>query len=251
MLKYLIANGQFSGNVGEIKANVEQRAERVCKQTMGMLAGQYLDEIHLGRDEDTEGQEELKGAYLSFSFKVECDSVYYDTRKQALATIVDDRNDLIHHLLPKFNPHSIESCMKVDHYLDQQREKLLPELDLLRKMVENLQEGKKRLAAFLASEEGKDLITSSLRRKSAVVALLEDIAAQKARPDGWVSLSTAGQLLKQHAPDEISELHEKYGHKTLKGLVLTNERFDLCEEPTDRGGIRVLYRLKPDMQSNK
>ena len=66
MLKYLIANGQFSGNVGEIKANVEQRAERVCKQTMGMLAGQYLDEIHLGRDEDTEGQEELKGAYFSF-----------------------------------------------------------------------------------------------------------------------------------------------------------------------------------------
>ena len=246
MLKYLIANGQFSGNIGEIKANKEQRAERVHKQTMGMLAGQYLDEIHLGRDENIENQEELRGAYLSFSFKVECDSDYYETRKQALASIVDDRNDLIHHLLPKFNPDSIASCMEIDQYLDQQREKLLPEFDLLKNMVENLQEGRKILAAFLNSEEGKEFFVSSLPRKSPVVRLLEDIAAQKARPDGWVSLSTAGQLIKQHAPDEISALHEKYGHKTLKGLVLATELFDLCEESTDRGGIRVLYRLKPD-----
>jgi hypothetical protein len=246
MLKYLIANGQFSGNIGEIKANKEQRAERVHKQTMGMLAGQYLDEIHLGHDEDTENQEELRGAYLSFSFKVECDSDYYETRKQALASIVDDRNDLIHHLLPKFNPDSIASCMEIDQYLDQQRVKLLPEFDLLKNMVENLQEGMKILAAFLNSKEGKEFFVSSLPRKSPVVRLLEDIAAQKARPDGWVSLSTAGQLIKKHALDEISALHKKYGHKTLKGLVLATELFDLCEESTDRGGIRVLYRLKPD-----
>ena len=118
-------------------------------------------------------------------------------------------------------------------------------------MVENLQEGNKTLAAFLTSEEGKEFFTSSWSRKSSVVTLLEDIAAQKARPDGWVSLSTAGQLIKQHAPDEISALHENYGHKTLKGLVLATELFDLCEESTDRGGIRVLYRLKPEVHSNE
>lgn len=251
MLKYLIANGQFSGNIGEIKANKEQRAESVRKQTMGMLAGQYLDEIHLGSEENSENQKELKEAYMSFSFKVEYDSAYYETRKQALASIIDDRNDLIHHLLPKFNPSSINSCLEIDQYLDRQREKLLPELDVLKNIVENLQEGNKTLAAFLASEEGKEFFTSSLSRKSSIVTLLEDIAAQKARPDGWVSLRTAGQLIKQHAPDEISALHENYGHKTLKGLVLATELFDLCEESTDRGGIRVLYRLKPEVHSNE
>ena len=107
------------------------------------------------------------------------------------------------------------------------------------------------LAAFLVSEEGKEFFASSLPRKSSVVTLLEDIAAEKARPDGWVSLSTAGQLIRQHVPDEILALHEKYGHKTLKGLILATELFDLCEESTDRGGIRVLYRLKPDVHSNE
>lgn len=124
MLKYLIANGQFSGNIGEIKANKEQRDERVHKQTMGMLAGQYLDEIHLGSDENIENQEELKEAYLSLSFKGECDSVYYEERKQALASIVDDRNDLIHHLLPNFNTNSISSCLEIDQYLDKARENI-------------------------------------------------------------------------------------------------------------------------------
>jgi len=53
MLKYLVAHGQVSGNIGELRSNQEQRAERVRKQTMGMLAGQYLDEIHIGREENT------------------------------------------------------------------------------------------------------------------------------------------------------------------------------------------------------
>ena len=107
------------------------------------------------------------------------------------------------------------------------------------------------LSTFLTSEEGKEFFASSVPRKSSVVALLEDIAAQKARPDGWVPLSIAGQIIKQDAPDEISELHEKYGSKTMKALVLATDRFDLCEEPTAGGGIRVLYRLKPDVQLNE
>jgi hypothetical protein len=250
-LKFLIANGQFSGGIGEIKANKEQRAESVHKQTMGILAGQYLDEIHLGCEESAENQEELKEANLSFSFKVECDSVYYEERKKAMASIVDDRNDLIHHLLPKFNPNSFSSCLEIDQYLDKQREKIHPEFDLLHNMVENLQEGKRILAEFLTSKEGKNLFTSSLPRKSPVVTLLEDIAAQKARSDGWVPLSIAGQIIKQHAPDEISALHEKYGSKTMKALVLATELFELCEEATDGGGIRVLYRLKSDAHFNE
>jgi len=251
MIKYLIANGQASGIISELIENQEQRTSSVKKQTMGMLAGQYLDEIHLGRAEDTERQEELKEAYFSFSFKVDCDSDYYETRKQALASIVDDRNDLIHHLLPKFNPHSIESCIEVDQYLDQQREKLLPELDLLKNMVENLQEGRKAIGEFLQSDEGKKHFKLQWLRQSRLVMLLVETATQVVRPDGWAVLDAADHLIRQHAPEEISALHDKHGHKTLKGLVLATELFDLCEEPTDRGGIRVLYRLKPDVHSNE
>jgi hypothetical protein len=168
-----------------------------------------------------------------------------------MASIVDDRNDLIHHLLPKFNPDSIQSCLEIDQYLDQQREKLLPELELLKRMIESLQKGRQELGEFLQSDEGKKHFKLQWLRQSRLVMLLVETATQIVRSDGWAVLDTAGHLIRQHALDEISALHEKYGHKTLKALVSATELFDICEEPTDRGGIRVLYRLKPDVHFNE
>jgi hypothetical protein len=168
-----------------------------------------------------------------------------------MASIVDDRNDLIHHLLPIFNPDSISSCLEVDHYLDKQCEKFFPEFDLLHNMVESLQEGKRILAEFLTSKAGKEFLLQSLPTKNPVVRLLVDIAAQKARSDGRIPLSIAGQIIKQHAPDEISALPEKFGSKTLKALVLATELFELCKEATVGGGIRVLFRLKSDAHFNE
>jgi hypothetical protein len=235
------------GSVNELRENLEQRAEKVYKQTMGMLAGQYLDETHLECDESIANGVEQNEAEISLAFRVECDSTYYENRKQALESIVDDRNDLVHHLLPKFNPHSIESCQEIDQYLDKQHEKILPEMDLLKNDVSNFQNIMKLLATFFTSEELREDLISSLSRMSPLVTLLEDIASKKARPDGWVSLSAAGQLIKQDAAGEIAALQEKNGHKTLKGLILATGLFDLAEEPTDKGGIRVLYRLKPEV----
>ena len=71
-----------------------------------------------------------------------------------------------------------------------------------------------------------------------------DIATQIGRPDGWALMNVAGQLIKQNAPEELAILKEKYGHKSLKSLILATEIFDVYEESTQKGGIRVLYKLK-------
>jgi len=246
MLKFLIANGKVAGNFSEVKGNQEQQAATIHKQTMGQLVGQFLDNTFSECEESTEEPIELKEAYVSFTFRVESDAVYYETKKQALASILSDRNELVHHLLPRFNPHSIESCLETDQHLDQQREKLLPEIGMLRSMIDTLQEGKKKLTEFLNSKEGKKQFKLSWLRQSRLVILLGEIATQAARPEGWTLLNTAGQLIRQHAPEEMAALNQRYGHKTLKGLILATELFDIKEEPTDKGGIRVLYRLKPD-----
>jgi hypothetical protein len=246
MLKFLITNGTVSGYISELSANQKQRADAVQKQTMGQLVGQYLENTHSGCDESREEEEQLKEAYLSFTFRVDCDATYYEKKKQSLASIVAERNELIHHLLPRFNPNSIDSCLETDKYLDQQREKLLPEIDMLKTLIESLQEGRQELAEFLNSDEGKKQFDLQWLRQSRLVILLGDIAAQMARPDGWTVLTTASQLIRQHVPEEAAKLKERYGHKTLKGLILATELFDMNEEITQKGGVRVLYRLKPD-----
>jgi hypothetical protein len=97
---------------------------------------------------------------------------------------------------------------------------------------------------YLCSEEGKEEYIRSFLRQDRLVILLAEIATQAAREDGWVLMSTAGQLVKQHAPDELALLHENIEHKSLKSLILKTKMFDFNEEQTEKGGIRALYKLK-------
>jgi hypothetical protein len=53
----------------------------------------------------------------------------------------------------------------------------------------------------------------------------------------------AGQVLKRQKPDEVKDCLSLCKAKSLKGIIVATEIFDLKEEPTDKGGIRVLYRL--------
>jgi hypothetical protein len=244
MLKFLIANGNISGSFSEVKANLKQQSETIHSQTMGQLVGQFLDGTYLENDESTEDQETLTEPYFNFSFSVESDKEYYESRKRDLASIVADRNELIHHLLPRFNPGEIESCLEIDKQLEQQREKLILEIDHLKSLIDSLQKGRKELAAFILSDEGKKQIDLQWLRQSRLVQLLSDAATQAARPDGWTLLNIAGQVIRDNEPEEIATMNQRYGYKTLKKFLLASELFEITEEPTDKGGIRVLYRLK-------
>jgi hypothetical protein len=243
LLKFIVANGSFSGYVSELNFKKEQRAASIQKQTMGQLVGQYIETTNPEYQDFADEPEDLKEAFFSFKFYTECDSVYYETKKDALAQIVSDRNELVHHMLPKFDTNSIESCIQIEKQLDKQREEILCEINELRQKVDSLQEGRKILAEFLNSDEGKKQFEISWLRQSRLVLLLGDIAVQTARTDGWASINIAGQLVKQHAPEEVALLKERYGHESLKELIVATEIFDIYEEPTEKG-FRVLYRLK-------
>jgi len=243
LLKFIIINGSISGYASELHSNVEQRASIVQKQSMGQLVGQYIETTNPDSHEASNEPEELQEAFFSFKFNIGCDSVYYDSKKEALAKLVSERNDLVHHLLPKFNSNSIESCIKIGNQLDDQADYVRHEIADLKAIVYTLQEGRKKLAEFINSDEGKKEFELSWLRQSRLVLLLGDIAIQTSRNDGWALLSIAGQLVNQHAPEEIAVLKERYGHKSLKALILATEIFDLYEEPTKKG-LRLLYKLK-------
>lgn len=243
LLKFIIINGSMSGYASEIRSNIERRASNVQKQTMGQLVGQYIETTNPDAHDTSNEPEELQEAFLSFKFHIECDSFYYDSKKEALAKLVSERNELVHHLLPEFNSNSIESCIKIGNQLDKQADYVRHEIADLKAKANALQEGRKKLAEFLNSDEGKKEFELSWLRQSRLVLLLGDIAIQTARNDGWALVNIAGQLVKQHAPEEITVLKERYGHKSLKALILATEIFDLYEEPTKKG-LRLLYRLK-------
>lgn len=245
MLKYLIANGNVAGYMSEFNQVREKKFADIKKKTLGTLVGEFVETTFQSGDASTEPTAELKEPYIKFSFSVEADADFYESKKLVLKSLVDDRNDLIHHLLPRFNTESIDSCLEIRDYLDQQKERLIPEYEYLKATIEGFEEIKRMHVTFLSSDEGKKAFELSFLQQSSIVQLLLNVSVQKPRPDGWTFLSVAIQQIRQIFPGEMEQLERKYGYKTLRDLMEASEYFDIIKEELSNSGYRWVYRSKP------
>lgn len=243
LLKHIILNGNISGYVGDFHEKRAKQVATVSTQTLGNLVGQYIYDIHADSEMDDEKFDDKDKCHVSFKFRIQSDSAHFETKKLALSRLVTERNELVHHLLPQFTPSSPDSCQRIARKLDAQSETVRQEIKNLKEIVKSFEEGKKQLFDYLDSEEGKKHIELQFIQGSSLIGLLKEISEQVQRDDGWTLLSIAGQLVKQHAPEEIARLKPNYGHKTLKSLIIASEVFDVREEKTQNGGVRVLYRM--------
>lgn len=155
VLKYLVSNGKISGDVSTLKSRHEARKNSVSKRTMGTVAGDFFAEI-FGEDSPSEDTTENPNEiHLSISFRIETEEKHFELRRDAIASLVADRNELIHHILPRLNTESVESWLETDRDLDLQRDKILPELRYLQNVAKQFSEIRKDLAEFVLSAEGK------------------------------------------------------------------------------------------------
>ena len=227
MLKLLVSYGKFSGYVCDLQDTKENQKSRVMKQTLGQVAGQFLENTHGEYQEVNRELTELKEKkmHMSFSFQVQADEDYYMKTKENLAKIVKERNELIHNLPLNFNLNDIESLKEAEQYLDTQRENLLPEHDTVKQYLKTLDEARKELAEYIASGEMQRHWELEDLRQEYVVKLLSRIIEVAKRDDGWTLVVHAGQLLHQNAPDQTKAIKKKYKCKTLKDLILKTDIF--------------------------
>ncbi|HDU8571232.1 TPA: hypothetical protein RG687_001002 [Vibrio parahaemolyticus] len=247
LLKYVVANGKISGYSSELEDIVASQKATVNKKTMGQLVGQFIETSNPSitkNSNEFEGIEEVKEPHFSFDFGIECDESSYLERKDSFSKLVQERNELVHHLLLELDITSIDSCKQVEARLDEQREKILFEIKNVQSVAEALLNVRKIMSDFLLSDEGKSELSVLFLRQDRLVILLSEFANKLTRNDGWTVMNKAVLLLKQHAPKELELLHKGTEHKSLKALMLKSGMFEFSEEKTNKGGTRVLYKLK-------
>ncbi|GAB7549924.1 hypothetical protein [Cupriavidus sp. 8B] len=183
MLKFVVANGAAEGYRGELRKLQEEKRAAVSKKTMGQLIGDFVNG-HLGPESSgREAPTELREVWFSFRFNVEAGEPFYEQRRAGLADIVAERNELIHHLLPRWDIKSRDRTREVADYLDQQREKTLAELEVLRGMVKVFEDGRRAQAEFVASEEGLRELKLVLLQSSRLVSLLVGVIVLSVKVD--------------------------------------------------------------------
>lgn len=241
ILKFLTANAEVSAYASEFNATVEQQTMSIRDKTMGVVVNRFLNSPIWEPEQIPNPPDELKEARISFGFTISCDEASYEERKKTFALLVAERNKLVHHLLDTWDYNSIESSEIVIKNLELQHEKIRHEIKYLQR-IPNLILGLMKIWP----DELKRYFKLSKLRQSRLVILLAKISIEIARSDGWTLLASAGKIIRQHMPEEVADLKQRYGYSTLKKLMLATEIFDVYEEPTNKGGVRVLYRIKPE-----
>lgn len=242
-LKLLLANHKNAGHIDNYAANLRTRAESINKRMMGHLVEKYATEVLRDAGEEVP-ETERPADWFSFSFHISGETGFIEGLRRDLKIMTDERNELVHHFLPRWQPGNYEALTETMAYLDAQREKVLPMHEHLRSTVQHLNESAKSFAEFVTSPEYQKKTELMWLQGSPLVALMCEVTEQHRRNDGWTYLAQAGNLAARELPDEIKHLKERYGFKTLKKLLFGAEMFDVMDEPLSEGNFRTLYRLK-------
>lgn len=245
MLKFLVANGTLSGPARELKEMRQALADSLHKMTMGQMAGRFEEDILSDAGDDSRGPEVISEPWVSFKIRFVATDPLSTELNDGIKALVEERNDLVHHMLSRWNDSSLESTKSLLDQLDEQRESLIPVYKQLASMVQDVRGGQKATLDFLTSEEGRQAIELSWLQQSPIVVLLRECIVQFSRLDGWLPLATAGHVIRQEEPEDASRLKKRYGYATLKQLVIASQLFDVLDEPTPKG-FRTVYRLKVD-----
>lgn len=241
-LKILTTHARFRAPASEFAERFGKHAQSIRKQSMGTLAGQLTEAILL-QDESDATPQEIDEAWFGFGFRIETDAESVARHEAELKELVDRRNELVHHFLPRWQAAVNGDAEAALDWLDAQREAAVGILDRLQGWARTLETAVKEHAAFLTSDEGQRQMELLFLRSSHLVIMLGQAAMATPRADGWTLLASAGHLIKRTAPEELKKLGERFGYPTLKAVLLATELFDLAEEQTPGGGSRTIYRI--------
>lgn len=245
LLKFLLANHTRDGTLENLHTRQKTRAESVNKQMLGNLVDKYGTDVLQDAGVETLDEENPAVPWVSFTFRVSGSAEFVETMRSDLKLMTEERNELVHHFLPRWQPESAEKLGEALLYLDAQQEKVLPMHKHLRDTVDGMQAARKLLHDFISSEEYQRQDELMWLQASPLVELLREVTSQIHRTDGWTYLAHAGKLANKNLPDDIRNLKERYGFNTLKKLLIACEIFDIYDEPLANGTFRTLYRIRP------
>ena len=242
-LKVLLANHKNAGTPENYATNLQAQTECINKKMLGHLVEKYGNEVLQDAGAEVPDEERPED-WFAFSFRIAGDSAFVESMRRDLKLMTDERNDLVHHFLPRWQPGNDTVLNDALSYLDAQRERVQPIHEHLRLSVQHLRDSAKSFAEFIDSPEYEKQAEFMWLQASPLVSLFYAVADQHHRKDGWTYLAQAGDLAAKELPEEVQQLKERYGFKTLKKLLIGSEMFDVLDEPLSDGRFRTLYRQK-------
>lgn len=249
LLKAMVANTDLAGEPAHLQALHDSRVASVHKTTLGGLVSLFTGGYLLAEDGSSpaaETDDKAPGDKLWFSLqqRMAMSAERHEAITTELKELVDLRNELVHHLLERFDLGQLDRCEAAVAYLDASRATIDRHYQTLRSWAEQMDQVRALAASFIDSDAFKDMLMDGIAPDgqidwpaSGIVSCLRE-AEQALSPSGsnsnWIELNTAIAWIARQHPDQTPR---RYGCSSWRQVLHDSRQFEVVKKaPTSAEG---------------
>lgn len=249
LLKAMLADHELAGPVDSLQAQRAERTDKLSDKSLGTLVKAlfetYVVPSRFERDLLPEGKTPADRVAMAFSFRMEMTPEDRSKTKASLEELVDVRNQLVHHLIERFDVWSEEGCLDAARHLEESYGRINRHFLELSQWAKSMDEARSTAAQVMQSPEFLDILVNGLAPDGSfewphtgIVRVLREATAQLAA-GGWTRLDSARAWIAQAHPEQVPE---KYGCRSWPQVLSESRQFDIQYRRESNGSKTAWFR---------
>lgn len=259
LLKSMVASMAVEGPFEQLDAERAGQVARASGQSLGALVRTFTGNHLISAPSENEkapgdrssGAQSADAAWASMRFNISMSSERFAQTKAGLAELVALRNDLVHHLIERFDISDENGCRAATTHLESCYEKIDGYCQTLKAWATGFVEAQALASSFLQSKTFEDLFVHGINpdgtvswARSTIVECLRN-AETGCQVDGWTSLDAALGFISKENRDQIPS---RYGCKTWRRVLRKCGQFEVrIVVGSDGATGQTWYRSWPDV----
>jgi hypothetical protein len=255
LLKAMVARMAVAGPPEQLQAAQDKQAVGIRNRTLGTLVGMFTNhhlaatssDVPAGPDEHICANGQSSAAALaSMRFTISMSPECHAQTKAGLVELVNLRNDLVHHLIERFNISDKDDCRAASLYLDSCYERIDDHCQRLKTWATSLEKSQALMLSFLQSKDFEDAFVHGINpdgtvcwSRSSIVECLRE-AETTCQEDGWTSLDAAIRFISKEHRDQRPS---RFECRTWRQVLQQSGQFELRSATgSDRAVGQAWYR---------
>ena len=250
LMKAMLAHHELAGSVETLEAQQAARVEKLADKSLGTLVKSLFESyVVVDGSEERDLLDESKVTtdriFMAFRFSIAMTEERRAETKAAVDDLVGMRNDLVHHLIDRFDLWSDEGCQFATEHLTQCYGRVDKHYAELRQWAEGMENARALSASFANSDVDRDLVVNGIAPDGsfdwpftgAVSVLREGL--ERLGTKGWAPLGEVRSWIAQHHSEQTPE---KYGCRSWPQVLNDSGLFDLQYRIGDDGKEVAWFR---------
>ncbi|MBL0719729.1 OST-HTH/LOTUS domain-containing protein [Piscinibacter sp. Jin2] len=250
-MKTLLAHHELAGPVDTLEAQRASRVDKLADKSLGTLVKALFESYAVvddcERDLLPEGKTPTDRVAMAFSQRMVMAPERLAQARAAVEDLVAMRNQLVHHLIDRFDLWSDDGCAAAARHLEACYERIDQHFGELAGWARSMDEARALMASFTQSDAFRELVVNGIAPDgsfewpvSGIVGVLRK-AEQHLSEGGWTRLDRAREWMASTHPEQTPQ---KYGCRAWPQVLSESRQFDLEYRVGEDGRKLAWYRAR-------